>query len=196
MSGCIRSYRLCPDMFSVLPPEIIHKILDTYVDSVGDGYLALQSVNKSIYAYITSTARSYIRDHCYINNVCHLNLRAFIPYLHEQLVTCVPTNYMLIRLKHKYLRIDIAVTNTGLLSGIWNNFMIAHCFIYIGKCGITLDIHRASHEGAPIITFTPVRYIALGHLSASMDFLEEYFNEFYTYITQPPAEWARQKLNK
>jgi hypothetical protein len=165
-----------------LPLEVVYKILDMYSDSVGAEYMALRSVNKSIYAYIISSAGRYIRHHCY--STCQLTHDTFVPYLHEQLLKCDPLDYMDIRLRHKYLPVLIAVVNSGLAWGVWNEFRIANCYIYIGKREIAFDIYRSPPFGR--IAFIPVRYVTRHHYSWVMDFLKEYFSDLYTYVTPLP----------
>jgi hypothetical protein len=171
-------------MFSVLPREIIHSILNLYANTVNNKYMSLRTVNKQICAHVISSAPDYIRNHCFTNvDDWSIYNETFALELHKRLIRCNSLTFLYISLEHTYLPITITIVNSGRDCTIQNNFKLAGCHICVGNREAGFDICRnPTKKGVTLIMFAQLRYILLGDQSWVMDFLREYFIELYTYL--------------
>jgi hypothetical protein len=171
-------------MLSVLPQEIVHRIIDLCIDDIGKRYLTLRSVNKQICSYIDSTMRDFIRDHCYVDRSHRVTDHgAFISAMHKRAYDTDPPEDMFIQLEHKYLPITIHATNTGRVYYRCGDILVGGFYIYIGKYRAAFDVYRNLDlfQAAPTVTITHVAHDSERHQQV-LDFIREYFTELYEYL--------------
>jgi hypothetical protein len=170
-------------MFSKLPPEIVRYILDMYSKTVGRGYLALRLVNKQICAHVTGTTRSYVRNHCAVNDIVYdVSYDGFVTFLHKKLVNKIIWNAAVnIQFTHAYLPISIVITDVHSRPSKHVSFIIAKCRINVGKLADLLNIRCSNHDTGYVILFT--RHYSFNPMCIRVEnFIEEYFTELHNYI--------------
>jgi hypothetical protein len=177
-------------MFSALPREIVHRILDLYADTIGVVYLSLRPVNKQICAYIDGTARNYIRGHCYAkNHHCAGEARHITDYcmfmsaLHTRMhkISPSPTEHIhiLIRTEHKYLPIIMNVISIGRRSYPHGRVRVGGFYIYIGDYDAAFDVY---HDGDPPRVTIAVVASYPEQDQYILGFIRKYFAELYDYL--------------
>jgi hypothetical protein len=151
-------------MFSVLPREIVYRILDIYANDIGDGYMFLRLVNKQISTYVIGTARNYVRSHCI--------LEGGTATLDDRLSRRAPC----LQLKHKYLHISISVQPRRAVSTADYRLKSTDCHIYIGWRGTAFNISRRSADCGGIVNVSPG---SLQDHAWIIDFIRKYFDKLY-----------------